>query len=56
MKRSEIFLMIFKVPVDFLMLILAGISAYYLRFAELFVGLRPVVFDLSLPKYLSIAA
>lgn len=37
------------------MLILAGISAYYLRFAELLVGFRPVVFDLSLSKYLSIA-
>ena len=54
MKRSEIFLMIFKVPVDFLMLVFAGISAYYLRFAELFVGLRPVIFDLSLQDYLGI--
>ncbi|OGH72162.1 MAG: hypothetical protein A3G00_00130 [Candidatus Magasanikbacteria bacterium RIFCSPLOWO2_12_FULL_43_12] len=54
MKRSEIFLMIFKVPVDFLMLVFAGVSAYYLRFIDLFVGLRPVVFDLSLSAYLGI--
>lgn len=53
MKRSEIFLMVLQVPVDFFMLILAGISAYYLRFTEWAVELRPIMFDLSLSEFLA---
>lgn len=48
MKRSEILLMILQVPVDFLMLVLAGISAYYLRFTDWAVNLKPVIFELTL--------
>ena len=40
------------VPLDFLMIILAGISAYYLRYAEFVQGLRPVIFNLPFNNYL----
>lgn len=54
MKRSEIILMVLQVPIDFLLLILAGISAYYLRFSEWAVDLRPVIFDMSVVNFLNI--
>jgi len=54
MKRSEIFLMIFKVPMDFFMIILAGISAYYFRFSSWAINLKEISFDLSLFEFLNI--
>jgi len=48
MKRSEIFLMVIQVPIDFLLLILAGISAYYLRFTDWAVAIKPVIFKLTM--------
>ncbi len=54
MKRSEILLMVLQIPVDLLLLVLAGISAYALRFAPWIVSLRPVIFQLSFEEYLSI--
>ncbi len=54
MKRSEIILMILKVPLDFLMLILAGVSAYFLRFSERVTELRPVIFELTLFQFIEI--
>ena len=48
MKRSEVVLMVLQVPIDFLLLVLAGISAYFLRFTDWAVGLRPVIFKLTL--------
>ena len=54
MKRSEIFLMVIQVPVDFLMLILAGISAYFLRFTGWAVALKPILFELTLADFLNI--
>lgn len=54
MKRSEIFLMILKVPMDFLMLILAGISAYYFRFSDWALKIKAVKFDLSLMEFLNV--
>lgn len=54
MKRSEIILMVLQVPLDFLMLILAAISAYFLRFSDWAVKLRPVIFKLTLLDFLSV--
>ncbi len=54
MKRSEIILMVLQVPIDFLLLISAGISAYYLRFSEWVVALRPVIFEMSIINFLNI--
>lgn len=54
MKRFEIIFMILQVPLDYLMLLLAGISAYYLRFTNLVVGVRPVTFGLTFFVFLKI--
>ncbi len=39
------------IPVDFTLLIVAGLSAYYLRFSEWTVSWRPVIFDLPMADY-----
>lgn len=54
MKRSEVILLILQVPIDFLMLILAGVSAYYLRFSDWATALKPVIFDISIFEFLSV--
>lgn len=54
MKRSELFFSFLLVPLDFLMMALAGISAYYIRYAEFMQGLRPVIFNLPFSGYLKI--
>ncbi len=56
MKRSEIILMVLQVPIDFLLLLLAGISAYYLRFTGWAVELKPVLFELSLGDHINIVS
>lgn len=52
MKKSELFFSFLLVPIDFLMIVLAGITAYYLRFTEFFQGIRPVVFEFEFAPYL----
>ncbi len=52
MKKSEIILTTINLPLDFLMLILAGVAAYFLRFAKFFTAIRPVIFDLTFEEYL----
>lgn len=54
MKKSSIILATIALPLDFLMLFLAGLSAYFLRFNEFFTKIKPVVFNLSFDKYLPI--
>jgi exopolysaccharide biosynthesis polyprenyl glycosylphosphotransferase len=54
MKRSELFFSFLLVPLDFLMIVLAGISAYYIRFSEFTTGIRPVIFDLPFSSYLKV--
>lgn len=54
MKRTEIILMVLQLPLDFVMLLLAGFTAYQLRFSSWAVALRPVIFDLSLAEFMSI--
>ncbi len=51
MKKAELFFSILFIPVDFIMLVLAGTSAYYLRFSDWSRELRPVIFDLPFPSY-----
>ncbi len=48
--------MILKVPLDFLMLVLAGVSAYYLRFSDYVVALRPVIFELTMFHFVEIVS
>lgn len=52
MKRSEIYFSAIQVPVDFLMIVLAGLSAYYLRSLPMFEGYVSRVFNISFQNYL----
>lgn len=52
MKKSESIFSALLVPVDFLMIVLAGLSAYYLRFSQWTTSVRPAIFDLPLREYL----
>lgn len=54
MKKSELFFSFLLVPLDFLMIILAGISAYYLRFTNVAAEIRPVIFSLPFGDYFQI--
>jgi len=54
MKKSELFFSFLLVPLDYLMIILAGASAYSLRYAEFVQAYRPVIFDLKFLAYLNI--
>ncbi len=51
MKKPELFFSVLFIPVDFAMLVLAGISAYYLRFSNWTVSWRPVIFNLPFAEY-----
>lgn len=49
MKKSELIFSALLVPVDFFMLILAGIAAYFVRISPLIAKWRPVLFAINLP-------
>jgi exopolysaccharide biosynthesis polyprenyl glycosylphosphotransferase len=51
MKRSELLFNLIAILADFAMIMLAGITAFYLRF-EL-TELRPIIYELSLSNYLA---
>jgi exopolysaccharide biosynthesis polyprenyl glycosylphosphotransferase len=52
MKKVASFFSVLFIPVDFIVIVLAGISAYYLRFSSFFADVRPVIFNLPFPNYL----
>jgi exopolysaccharide biosynthesis polyprenyl glycosylphosphotransferase len=54
MKRSDLTFSFLLIPIDYLMVILAGISAYYLRFADFTTDIRPIIFALPFNNYFSI--
>lgn len=51
LKKAQLLFKTILVPVDFLLVMAAGLSAYYLRFSEYSVGIRPVIFNLSVESY-----
>ena len=51
MKRADKFFTLLKLPLDLILLIAAGFSAYALRFTELATELKPILFDLPLSEY-----
>jgi exopolysaccharide biosynthesis polyprenyl glycosylphosphotransferase len=51
MKKAELFFSFLLVPLDFVMIVLAGVSAYYLRYADFVQDYRPVIFDLNFTNY-----
>ncbi len=52
MKKIHLVFAVISVPIDYLMLVAAGVSAYYLRYADWMQNLRPVIFDLDFAYYL----
>lgn len=52
MKKSESFFSVLLIPLDFILLFLAAISAYKIRFSSWWIELRPVVFNLPFNEYL----
>ncbi len=52
MKKSELYFNLVSIFVDFLMIIVAGVAAFYLRFKLELV--RPILYQLSLPAYLKV--
>ena len=55
MKKTDLLFTIILIPLDFLMLILAAFTAYYLRVGTFVTEIRPVVYALSLGEYLGYA-
>ena len=53
MRKSELFFNVLRLPVDFVMLITAGLTTYFLR-TEIISAFRPVLFEFNLPliKYI----
>lgn len=53
MKKSESSLSVLLVPLDFILLFLAAISAYKIRYSQWWMEIRPIVFNLSYSEYLN---
>lgn len=51
MKRLELTLTFLQVPLDYCLLLLAGLSAYALRSTDLVTAIRPILFGLPFDKY-----
>lgn len=52
MKRSELFFSAVQVPVDFLMLVLAAISAYFIRNVPEVLALKPKLYNFAFEDYI----
>ena len=53
MKRAALIFTIILVPLDFIMLVLAGLSAYYLRVGSFVTDIRPVIYTLTIRQFVS---
>lgn len=54
MKKSELLFSAILVPVDYCMVVLAGIFAYNLRFFSFFTSIRPVFFEIDFKEYVAV--
>jgi exopolysaccharide biosynthesis polyprenyl glycosylphosphotransferase len=52
MKKAELIFSALLVPVDYLMIVLAAMAAYGLRFTEFVANIRPIIFTLPFGEYL----
>jgi len=52
MKRFDLFFSTILLPLDFLMLILAAVVAYFLRFESVVTEFRPVIYELLFTEYI----
>jgi len=53
MKKIDLLFAILLIPIDFIMLILAALTAYYLRGESFITGIKPLIYNLSVGQYLS---
>ncbi|MBI4121839.1 MAG: sugar transferase [Parcubacteria group bacterium] len=53
MKRFELAIALLLIPLDFLMLLVAAVAAYNLRFVSTVTEIRPVVFDIEFATFLA---
>ncbi|MBD3359850.1 MAG: exopolysaccharide biosynthesis polyprenyl glycosylphosphotransferase [Candidatus Buchananbacteria bacterium] len=53
MKKIDLIFATILIPLDFLMLILAALTAYYLRGESFVTEIKPLIYDLSVSQYLS---
>lgn len=56
MRKSDFLFNAALVPVDFLMIMAAGLAAYFLRLSPIVADWRPVLFDLPVISYLTLTA
>ena len=49
MKKLDLFFVFIQIPLDYLAIVLAGITAYFLRISPIITHWRPVLFQLDLP-------
>lgn len=54
MKKAELTFSALLVPVDYLMIVMAGVLAYFLRFKTFLTEVRPVIYALPFEQYLKI--
>lgn len=54
MKKNDLFFASIILPLDFILLVLAGISAYFIRFSRFTTEIRPVIFDLPFLNYFKV--
>ena len=53
MKKAEIIFSSILVPIDYILIVLAGLSAYYVRYSDIYASnIREVVFSLKMGEYL----
>ncbi|MBU1203101.1 sugar transferase [Patescibacteria group bacterium] len=55
MKRANFVVNIALVPIDFILVILAAVSAYFLRFSDNISEIRPVFYELPFSEFLDLA-
>ena len=54
MKKSDLTFSVVLVPIDYIMILLAGMSAYFLRYSQFYQeNIREIVFDLPFGGYLA---
>ena len=51
MKRFELFFLFLQLPIDFLMIVLSGATAYFLRFSPAVTAIRPVIFNIPWERF-----
>jgi exopolysaccharide biosynthesis polyprenyl glycosylphosphotransferase len=54
MKKAELFFSAVQLPIDYGMLILGGVLAFYLRRTQAVQGLQPLLYEFSIREYLQI--